>query len=111
MALEPETVTAEALPDHELTDFTRRFRVGLVLTLPVLALEMGGHLTNLHMLIPGQLSNGIQFALATPVVPWCGLPFFQRGWTSLRTRRLNMFTLIAMGVGSPGSTASWPWQG
>ena len=61
MALEPETVTAEALPDHELTDFTRRFRVGLVLTLPVLALEMGGHLTNLHMLIPGQLSNGIQF--------------------------------------------------
>jgi Cu+-exporting ATPase len=99
MALEPETVTAEAPPNHELTDFTRRFRVGLVLTLPVFALEMGGHLTNLHMLIPGQMSNWIQFALATPVVLWCGLPFFQRGWTSLRTRRLNMFTLIAMGVG------------
>lgn len=99
MALEPETVTAEAPPNHELTDFTRRFRVGLVLALPVFAVEMGGHLTNLHMLIPGQMSNWIQFALATPVVLWCGLPFFQRGWTSLRTRRLNMFTLIAMGVG------------
>ncbi len=99
MALEPETVAAEAPPNHELIDFTRRFWVGLVLTLPVFALEMGGHLTNLHMLIPGQISNWIQFALATPVVLWCGLPFFQRGWTSLRTRRLNMFTLISMGVG------------
>ncbi|ADL00981.1 heavy metal translocating P-type ATPase [Brevundimonas subvibrioides] len=99
MALEPETVTAEAPPNHELVDFTRRFWIGLVLTLPVFALEMGGHLTNLHMLIPGQMSNWIQFALATPVVLWCGLPFFERGWTSLRTRRLNMFTLISMGVG------------
>ena len=99
MALEPETVTAEAPPNHELIDFTRRFWVGLVLTLPVFALEMGGHLANLHMLIPGQMSNWIQFALATPVVLWCGWPFFERGWTSLRTRRLNMFTLIAMGVG------------
>jgi Cu+-exporting ATPase len=60
---------------------------------------MGGHLANLHMFIPGQMSNWIQFALATPVVLWCGWPFFERGWTSLRTRRLNMFTLIAMGVG------------
>ena len=99
MALEPETVTAEAPPNHELIDFTRRFWVGLVLTLPVFALEMGGHLANLHMFIPGQMSNWIQFALATPVVLWCGWPFFERGWTSLRTRRLNMFTLIAMGVG------------
>ncbi|MGK2254811.1 MAG: Cu+-exporting ATPase [Brevundimonas sp.] len=99
MALEPETVTAEAPPNHELVDFTRRFWIGLVLTLPVFALEMGGHLTNLHMLVPGQMSNWIQFALATPVVLWCGLPFFERGWTSLRTRRLNMFTLISMGVG------------
>ena len=99
MALEPETVTAEAPPNNELIDFTRRFWVGLVLTLPVFALEMGGHLTNLHMFIPGQMSNWIQFALATPVVLWCGWPFFERGWTSLRTRRLNMFTLIAMGVG------------
>lgn len=99
MALEPETVTAEAPPNHELIDFARRFWVGLVLTLPVFALEMGGHLANLHMFIPGQMSNWIQFALATPVVLWCGWPFFERGWTSLRTRRLNMFTLIAMGVG------------
>jgi len=99
MALEPEMVTAEAPTNHELIDFTRRFWVGLVLTLTVFALEMGGHLTNLHMLIPGQMSNWIQFALATPVVLWCGWPFFERGWTSLRTRRLNMFTLIAMGVG------------
>lgn len=99
MALEPEMVTAEAPPNHELIDFTRRFWVGLVLTLPVFALEMGGHLTNLHMFIPGQMSNWIQFALTTPVVLWCGWPFFERGWTSLRTRRLNMFTLIAMGVG------------
>jgi len=99
MALEPETVTAEAPPNHELLDFVRRFWVGLVLTLPVFALEMGGHLTNLHMLIQGQMSNWLQFILATPVVLWCGLPFFQRGWTSLRTRRLNMFTLISMGVG------------
>ena len=99
MALEPEMVTAEAPTNHELIDFTRRFWVGLVLTLPVLALEMGGHLTNLHMLVSGQVSNWIQFALATPVVLWSGWPFFERGWASLRTRNLNMFTLIAMGVG------------
>jgi len=99
MALEPETVTADAPVNHELIDFTRRFRVGLVLTLPVFALEMGGHLTGLSMRIPGQTSNWIQFVLATPVVLWAGAPFFQRGWASLRTRKLNMFTLIAMGVG------------
>jgi len=99
MALEPETVTADAPVNHELIDFTRRFRLGLVLTLPVFALEMGGHLTGLSMRIPGQTSNWIQFVLATPVVLWAGAPFFQRGWASLRTRKLNMFTLIAMGVG------------
>ncbi len=99
MALEPETVTAEAPVNHELIDFTCRFWVGLALTLPVFALEMGGHLTGLMMRIPGQTSNWIQLALATPVVLWAGAPFFQRGWTSLRTRKLNMFTLIAMGVG------------
>ncbi|MBU1385053.1 MAG: heavy metal translocating P-type ATPase [Alphaproteobacteria bacterium] len=100
MALEPETVTAEAPVNHELIDFTRRFWVGLVLTLPVFALEMGGHLTGLMMRIPGQTSNWIQFALATPVVLWAGWPFFERGWASLRNRSLNMFTLIAIGVGS-----------
>jgi len=100
MALEPETVTAEAPVNHELIDFTRRFWVGLVLTLPVFALEMGGHLTGLMMRMPGQTSNWIQFALATPVVLWAGWPFFQRGWASIRNRSLNMFTLIAIGVGA-----------
>ena len=100
MALEPETITAEAPVNHELIDFTRRFWVGAVLTLPVFALEMGGHLTGLAMRIPGQTSNWIQFALATPVVLWAGWPFFQRGWASIRNRSLNMFTLIAVGVGA-----------
>jgi len=65
----------------------------------VVALEMGGHLTNLHMLLGKNLSNWIQFVLATPVVLWAGWPFFVRGWQSLLTRNLNMFTLIAMGTG------------
>jgi Cu+-exporting ATPase len=99
MALEPVTVTAESGPGHELTDMTRRFWVGLALTVPVFALEMGGHLTGLMMLMSRQTSNWIQLALGTPVVLWAGWPFFVRGWASLRTRRLNMFTLIAMGVG------------
>ena len=99
MALEPELVTAEAVPNAELADMSRRFWVGLVLTLPVLALEMGGHLTNLHMLLGQTWSNWLQFAFATPVVLWAGWPFFVRGWQSVVTRNLNMFTLIAMGVG------------
>jgi len=99
MALEPELVTAEAPPNAELADMRKRFWVGLVLSLPVLALEMGSHLTNLHMVLGAKASNWIQFALATPVVLWAGLPFFERAWQSLRTRNLNMFTLIAMGTG------------
>jgi Cu+-exporting ATPase len=99
MALEPEMPTADSGPNAELVDMTRRFWIGLVLTLPVLSLEMGGHLTDLHMLLGKTLSNWIQFALATPVVLWAGWPFFVRGWQSLLTRNLNMFTLIAMGVG------------
>src|SRR3990167_10839439 len=99
MALEPETVAAEAPPNHELIDFTRRFWIGLILALPVFALEMGGHLTGLMMRMSGQTSAWIQFALATPVVLWSGWPFFERGAKSLVTRHLNMFTLIAMGVG------------
>jgi Cu+-exporting ATPase len=100
MALEPETVAAEALPNHELKDFMWRLWVGAVLTLPVAALEMGGHLTGLMDRIPGQTSNWIQFVLATPVVLWAGWPFFVRGWKSLLNRSLNMFTLIALGVGA-----------
>ena len=99
MALEPEVATADAGPNPELIDMTRRFWIGLVLTVPVLALEMGGHLTQLHMLLGKNLGNWIQFALATPVVLWAGWPFFVRGWQSLQTRNLNMFTLIAMGTG------------
>jgi Cu+-exporting ATPase len=99
MALEPATVTADAGPNPELADMSRRFWIGLALAAPVFALEMGGHLTGLMMMLDRQVSNGIQLALATPVVLWAGWPFFVRGWTSIVTRRLNMFTLIAMGVG------------
>lgn len=100
MALEPELVTADAAPNPELADMTRRFWVGLALTLPVFALEMGAHVVpGLHHLIPPGVSHWVQFALATPVVLWAGWPFFERGWRSLVTRNLNMFTLIAMGVG------------
>ena len=99
MALEPETVTADSGPNPELADMTRRFWVAVALSLPVLFLEMGGHLFDLHAFIAPGISNWIQFALATPVVLWAGWPFFERGWASLRTRNLNMFTLIAMGVG------------
>lgn len=99
MALEPELVTAETGPSPELVDMTRRFWIGLALTVPLVALEMGGHFLELHAVVGRALSNWIQFALATPAVLWAGWPFFVRGWQSLRTRNLNMFTLIAMGTG------------
>ncbi|KTE26993.1 MULTISPECIES: heavy metal translocating P-type ATPase [unclassified Sphingopyxis] len=99
MALEPIVPEATDGPSEEYRDMRRRFWIGLVLALPVLALEMGGHMTGLHMLISRQASNWVQMLLATPVVLWAGWPFFERGWQSLRTRNLNMFTLIAMGTG------------
>jgi P-type Cu+ transporter len=99
MALEPDVVSADSVPNPELADMTRRFWIGLALALPVFALEMGGHLTGLHRWLNQQSSNWVQLILATPVVFWAGLPFFERGWASLRTRNLNMFTLIAMGTG------------
>ena len=99
MALEPEIVSADSAPNAELADMTRRFWIGLTLALPVFALEMGGHLTGLHQWLGQQISNWIQLVLATPVVLWAGWPFFERGWTSLKTMNLNMFTLIAMGTG------------
>ncbi len=99
MALEPEMVTAEVAPNEELIDMTRRFWIGLVLALPVVALEMGGHFIHLDQWVAPALNNYIQFAFATPVVLWAGWPFFMRGWQSLLTRNLNMFTLIAMGTG------------
>jgi Cu+-exporting ATPase len=99
MALEPEVATATEGPSAELADMTRRFRIALSLAVPVLALEMGGHLTHLNMLLANRVVNWIELALATPVVLWAGWPFFERGWASLQTRNLNMFTLIALGVG------------
>ena len=99
MALEPATVTAEAAPNHELIDFTRRFWIALALALPVFVLEMGGHLAGMQHWIGQQTLNWIELVLATPVVVWAGAPFFVRGWQSLRTRHLNMFTLIAIGTG------------
>jgi Cu+-exporting ATPase len=99
MALEPLDATAEVGPNHELIDMTRRFRIGLALALPVVVLEMGGHLFDLAHLVPQQISNWIQLVLATPVVLWAGWPFFQRGWASVVSRHLNMFTLIAIGTG------------
>ena len=100
MGLEPEMVTADTGPSAELTDMTRRFWIALVLTIPIFVLEMGIHLVPaLHNLVPMRLSGWIQFALGTPVVLWAGWPFFERGWASLKTRNLNMFTLIAMGTG------------
>jgi Cu+-exporting ATPase len=99
MALEPEVATADEGPNAELDDMTRRFWIGGALALPVVVLEMGGHLAGPHNWVDPTLSNWIQFALATPVVLWAGWPFFVRGWQSLVTRNLNMFTLIAMGTG------------
>jgi Cu+-exporting ATPase len=99
MALEPELATSEAGPNPELRDMTRRFWIGLGFAAPVVVLEMGGHLTNLHMVLGQTASNWLQLVLATPVVLWAGRPFFVRGWQSVLTRNLNMFTLIAMGTG------------
>jgi Cu+-exporting ATPase len=102
MALEPLTASAEAEPNAELIDMTRRFWIGLAVTVPVVVLEMGGHIPalGLHALVPPHLSAIIQFVLASPVVLWAGWPFFVRAWASLTHRSLNMFTLIALGTGA-----------
>jgi P-type Cu+ transporter len=102
MALEPLAISAEQETNPELVDMNRRFWIGLALTVPVVALEMSGHIPGLdlhHLFAPGLL-NWIQLVLATPVVLWAGWPFFQRGWDSLVRRSLNMFTLIALGTGT-----------
>jgi P-type Cu+ transporter len=99
MTLEPEVASLDAPPNAELADMTRRFWVGLVLALPAVVLEMGGHLVGGHGWVDQTLSNWIQLVFATPVVLWAGWPFFVRGWQSLVTLNLNMFTLIAMGTG------------
>jgi Cu+-exporting ATPase len=101
MALEPRVVTVEHR-NPELDDMTRRFRISLLFTAPILlvmVLEFVPGLS-LHHRVAGGLLNWIELALATPVVLWAGWPFFQRGWTSIVNRHLNMFTLIALGVGA-----------
>jgi len=99
MALEPEMPAADDGPNPELVDFSRRFWIALLLAIPVLVLEMGDHLFGLGRVVPRAISNWVQFALGTPVVLWAGWPFFVRGWQSLVSRNLNMFTLIALGTG------------
>ena len=98
MALEPEQVLLDHGSDPELIDMRRRFWIALALTAPVFVIEMGRHLGLMHQLSP-VWSNWISFVLSTPVVLWMGAPFFARGWRSVISRHLNMFTLIAMGTG------------
>ena len=100
MALEPALVSLDDAPNPELMDMTRRFWIGLALAIPVFALEMGGHIFGLHAFMERQTANWAQLLLATPVVLWAGWPFFERGWASLKSRNLNMFTLIAIGTGA-----------
>ena len=102
MALEPRTVTVEEGPNPELVDMTRRFWIGLALSLPIFLLAMGDMLPGkpLHHLLSMTTMNWVQLVLATPVVFWCGWPFFVRAWSSVIHRSPNMFTLIALGVGS-----------
>jgi len=101
MALEPRTVAVEDEANPELVDMTRRFWIGVVLSLPLLALAMLDHLPGqpLRLWLPGAAQAWIEFLLATPVVLWGGRPFFERGWASIVNRHLNMFTLIAIGTG------------
>lgn len=98
MTLEPVVATAAEGDSPELRDMSRRFWIGLALTAPVFALEMGGHLVNLHNLIAPQTSNWVQLLLGTPVVLWAGWPFFTRAWASIINRSLTMFTLVALGT-------------
>jgi Cu+-exporting ATPase len=102
MALEPLAGGEETGPNPELLDMTRRFWIGAALALPTAMLEMGAHFPglNLHHYVPPQVSVWLEFLLATPVVLWAGWPFFVRGWASVRNRSLNMFSLIALGIGA-----------
>jgi len=98
MALEPRTITVEE-ENPELRDMTRRFKVGLVFTVPLLVLAMGHMIPGLEHVVDPRVRTWVEFALATPVVLWCGWPFFQRAWASIINRSMNMFTLIGIGVG------------
>ena len=102
MALEPLTRAEETSANPELIDMTRRFWVGAALSIPVVVLEMGAHVRglNFHHFISPLFSVWLQLLLAAPVVLWAGWPFFVRGWASVRNRSLNMFSLIALGIGA-----------
>ncbi len=100
MALEPVTVSLEPETSPELIDMTRRFWVGLAFTLPLFVLAMGGLIPGVESLLPAGWSSWVELVLAAPVILWAGLPFIVRGWRSVVTRNLNMFTLIALGVGA-----------
>ncbi|HEX3406179.1 MAG TPA: HAD-IC family P-type ATPase, partial [Caulobacteraceae bacterium] len=97
MALERATVSLGDAPSPELADMGRRFWIGLALAAPLVAIDMGGHLLG-HAMPMGGWTRWLEAALATPVVLWAGRPFLQRGWASVRTGHLNMFTLIGLGV-------------
>jgi Cu+-exporting ATPase len=99
MALEPVVATEATGESAELSDMSRRFWIGLALAVPVVLLEMGGHLIDLHSLLRQQTSNWLQMLFGTPVVLWAGWSFFVRGWASVKNRSLNMFSLIALGTG------------
>ena len=101
MALEPMTVQAGAESKAELSDMSRRFWLSVILTVPLVILAMARHMPGafFHRLMSWSLGPWLELALANPVVLWCGWPFFVRGWASIVHRRLNMFTLIAIGVG------------
>jgi len=99
MALEPLSLAQGAGENPELADMRKRFRVAAILAAPVVILEMGAHFFGIDKLIPAHWNPLIQFLFATPVVLWAGWPFFERAAASVRTRNLNMFTLIALGTG------------
>lgn len=99
MALEPEEPSLDDAPNPELIDFTRRLWVAGILTVPLLIVSMVAEMFGLRIVSPAA-SPWVQLALTAPIVLWAGKPFFERGWTSIRTWRLNMFTLIAIGVGA-----------
>ncbi|MCF6220669.1 MAG: copper-translocating P-type ATPase [Robiginitomaculum sp.] len=101
MGIEPAGVVTGEADTTELDDFTKRFWIGLILTIPVLIIAMGPFIgLPIEKLIPRRISVWIELILATPVVLWSGWPFFKRGWASVKSRNLNMFTLIALGTGA-----------
>ncbi len=102
MALEPKTATSEDEENPELIDMTRRFKLGVVLTIPLLIIAMGEYVpgvSNLLDMLPAGVLKWTELILATPVVLWSGLPFFVRFWQSIVNKSPNMFTLIGLGVG------------